>query len=559
MNKSYFILGILYIIASLTILAEEPLPYFQPVWSYNGEKLLLTQEDCDGVYCWDKIQGSICKIAQGCGTGYKMNWSYNNTKIAFKLIQKTEDGNSIQIPVIFDTITQNLIHLAPGSYNCGVPFFSKDGKISFSLGNKIYVLNSEYSLIRAVTIGHYANLCVISPDGNWVAYNNEEDQICIFSVATLEKFVLTNDEHAYFSPIWSSDSSKILISTVTNIIKVIELSNKKIYTIGEGENPSWHSDTEIVYSKKIIEQEKILNSDLYQSDYTGTVQKALTQSTDYFESYTSYQAGSLAICDEKYRTIYIADSKNNIHNFNIQEMWPLVISSRIDENIRENSSPVFIPAQRIEEDRSTTVIANVPYIHQVYDTPDWYSGHWACGATSAMMAISYYGILPHWDCTVSVPYSHVSHYGRYVCEKYTYNGYTFNKMTTDPNGKAAYGGYGFICQNNWENTKSYMAEYFQKHGVSSSVDWSPNWSELKAKIDAKHPLVILNSLTSSGHYILGIGYYNAQHTVITNDPYGNKNKPGYPNYLGAKSSYDWPGYNNGFKNLNTVHCFIYAK
>ena len=102
-----------------------------------------------------------------------------------------------------------------------------------------------------------------------------------------------------------------------------------------------------------------------------------------------------------------------------------------------------------------------------------------------------------------------------------------------------------------------MRDYLQNHGLASSVDWSPTWSELQNKINSSYPVVLLTSLTKAGHYVLGIGYYSSQHTVVIHDPYGDKNQ-GYMNYNGTSVSYDWPGYNNGYSNLNTVHCFIYA-
>ncbi len=49
-----------------------------------------------------------------------------------------------------------------------------------------------------------------------------------------------------------------------------------------------------------------------------------------------------------------------------------------------------------------------------------------------------------------------------------------------------------------------------------------------------------------------------QYTLIFNDPYGNKNIS-YPDDLGAGAYYDWPGYNNGYQNLNTVYRYIYAR
>ncbi len=107
--------------------------------------------------------------------------------------------------------------------------------------------------------------------------------------------------------------------------------------------------------------------------------------------------------------------------------------------------------------------------------------------------------------------------------------------------------------------KENLKDYIINHGVNSSVDWSPGWSELQTEIDALHPLILLNMLTTSGHYIVATGYYDTQHTLISNDPYGNKNTTGYPSYDGTGAKYDWPGYNNGYQNLNTVHCFIYSQ
>ncbi len=188
----------------------------------------------------------------------------------------------------------------------------------------------------------------------------------------------------------------------------------------------------------------------------------------------------------------------------------------------------------------------VPYIHQVYDTPGWFNGHWACGATSAMMALGYYEKIPAND------------WGNFICESYTYKGHTYNVGQADPNGRIATGGYGFITQQNWRDTKGFMAQYARQHGLDSSVDWSPTWGELTAEIDAGHPVVLLTSLTGPGHYVLAVGYDTNSQVVIVNDPYGNKNQ-GYINYNGASVEYDWPGNNFGHSNLNKVHCFIYFK
>jgi hypothetical protein len=208
------------------------------------------------------------------------------------------------------------------------------------------------------------------------------------------------------------------------------------------------------------------------------------------------------------------------------------------------------------EDANQVYLKGIPYIHQVYDTPSNFNGHGACGAAAALMAIQFYQILPAHPITVNVPEKHNSDYGWYVSNVYT-KGRKFNVYSTYK-GKASAGGYGYIYQNNLEDTKGHMAEYIRYHGLESSVDWKPSWSKLKNEINKSQPFVVLSSITSSGHYMTAAGYKKNMHTALFKDPYGDKNK-GYPNYNGKWAYYDWPGYNNGYSNLKTVHCFIYSR
>jgi hypothetical protein len=98
-----------------------------------------------------------------------------------------------------------------------------------------------------------------------------------------------------------------------------------------------------------------------------------------------------------------------------------------------------------------------------------------------------------------------------------------------------------------------MMNYLQYHDITSWSDDSPTWAETIAEIQAGWPYCMCVGLTGAGHLILAVGQVLDWHTLIFNDPYGNKNTPGYPSYDGKYARYDWPGYNNGYENLNQVH------
>jgi PKD repeat protein len=90
------------------------------------------------------------------------------------------------------------------------------------------------------------------------------------------------------------------------------------------------------------------------------------------------------------------------------------------------------------------------------------------------------------------------------------------------------------------------------HYFESVQEWNDDvlFADVLAEIDADYPFPMCVMLTSSGHLILAKGYIVGQHTLIFSDPYGDKNTPSWPSYDGFKAYYDWPGYNNGYENLD---------
>ncbi len=181
--------------------------------------------------------------------------------------------------------------------------------------------------------------------------------------------------------------------------------------------------------------------------------------------------------------------------------------------------------------------ATMPYVHQVYDTPDDFAGYWACGPTSTVMAVQAFGRLKPWPVTVSTPSSHQSDFGAYVAYTYTAFGTTFDRMQTDSKGSPAHGAYGW-CTDDGAGWAWRMQDYAKKHDLSSDFFGSSTFADLKAELDAGKAVVLSTQLTSAGHLITVKGY-TSDGKLIVNDPYGDKTLGTYPNHDGGGAVYSW--------------------
>jgi hypothetical protein len=195
---------------------------------------------------------------------------------------------------------------------------------------------------------------------------------------------------------------------------------------------------------------------------------------------------------------------------------------------------------------------DVPYIHQLWDTPSWWDsssptwwgGSWACGPTSAVMALAYYRRLPPHSITITKPGSqtHASDYGWYVptdsCNPGPC-GYThvsacegtnpFDRATiykdpppSDPAQRSAAGAFG-ACVNNGLADPEWMTEYVRKHDVGSYRDNTPTETEVQRELDGGAIVLLSTYLMPNGHVVVVRGYTNDNPVqYIVNDPYGYK-------------------------------------
>ncbi len=198
---------------------------------------------------------------------------------------------------------------------------------------------------------------------------------------------------------------------------------------------------------------------------------------------------------------------------------------------------------------------DVPYIHQRWDTPDWFDGSWSCGPTSCMMAVQYYNRLTPDSIWCSYPTGHWSEWGNYIPTEYTFLGHTYDILGEAPDEVWVPGAHGFICRGYQGAGWNEMISWLDQHGLTSQ--WlGTTWSACTSELDNSWTVVAsTTSPYTGGHILLFNGYYS-NHSVICNDSFGNQNLPGWGTMRNGKDVvYDWPGYNNGNTMLGISQLF----
>lgn len=498
---------------------------------------IFTDNYASAIYFYKHGQVKTIHKSPSCGRYYQV--SSNGESIGFKLID--EDGK--QSPAILNLNDLKINLLDDAQTLCGQVFFSENS-IVYSTGNTINLTKGEKK--HKFEIENYSNYTPISPDGKFIVYNNENDQLFILDTETGISYQFTDNNVGYLYPLWSPDSKKLLYSDMTGILYLFDISNNLYKIIGQGSSPSWSDDSKkIIFHRSVVDDFVFYSSDIFEYNLITKQELNISKSEGINEMNPIYSEGKI---------IY--------HTYNKKQ----IIKSEINSGMLKNSQELYYNPEQLNINFYNTskflsnkavkkIPGTVPYVHQVYDTPTWHIGSGSCAPTTSVMAFAYFNKLPKWPTSVDHGKSwdpHVNDYGSYVADRYRFRE-IYYEQTADAYGTTAYGGYGYMWTGSY-SPNSRMRQYIENHGLSSNQLWttSCSYTNTTTEIDLGYPHPICNYLTSSGHLTLTIGYVIGQHTLIFNDPYGNKNTPGYPSYDGQDAYYDWPGYNNGYQNLDAA-------
>ncbi|MDP4116932.1 MAG: Ig-like domain-containing protein, partial [Bacteroidota bacterium] len=503
-----------------------------PITTPHG--IIFTDEHHSTVYLSNNNKVETLFSSPGCGR--YLTISKDGEEIGYKSINP---NTGLQAPAIYNLKNKKITILEDYTQNAGQVSFADNGTVAYTIGNKLIIAGKSQK--RAIDLGTYSNRTPISPDGNSVVFRDKEDQLWLLNLNTGSRKVITDSKDGYANAQWSPDSKSIVYTTNGLKIYTTNIAAGNTYYIGEGENPAWLSNSsQIVFFKKDIDFQKavLLNSDIFLAGSKGEFVKNITNTPDKFEMEPYFDASSNKIIFQTY-------NQNEVKSLSISKTGQPAVESVILKLAAPLQVKYYTPETSSLQKSNPKDLPDYVHIHQVLDTrEDWPDGYSCCGATSCMQALASFGILPPSPITT---HSHISKYGIYISDPYTYNGYTFTGYSGWPSGAHGY------MWNGSGSPYSNAVSFLQRHGVSSARTDDVPFTKVTTEIGLGYPYIVCTTQLTAAHIVMIVGQYGTQHSVYCNDPFGDKNAGNYGGLLNGKNAiYDWSDANTGHEKITPV-------
>src|ERR1017187_3102978 len=528
--------------------------------SPDGELLLLFLPTGQGFELVNTRTGQRDIVSGTPNTGYFASISPDKRYVCFKDFQVV-GSDRLQVPVLYDIAGKQEVPLDKPAPAAGNPVASARGQIAYTVGSQLVVLNADLSRFMDVDLGALVNVLAFSPDGGRLAFSDPSETLSWIDLESGARVRLPAAGVHGYQPRFSPDGQALLARSSNDEITAAHLSTGVTRSFGRAQAAGWLDADTVALVRKTVANFAVSHTDVVKGKLSdGSIARLLTRQGN---AEVAIQSSVMALVAQD--GVSLADARTGVS----QKLALAARSTPAAPKTALVAAPAALSPQIVVTNGSAVQLTGVPYINQLYDSADSFPGGGSCcNATATLMAIQYYNRLPPHPITCTRGGTHTSQYGFYITSIYSYNGHVFDIASADWSLNGYYGGFGYFLQDTGGSSSQHsdrLAEYTTDHGLTSGtydlVQTDPalkNINMARAEIDANHPVVLLNSLTTAGHYITCIGYVVNQYTLIFNDPYGNKNIS-YPGWQGAGAYYDWPGYNNGYQNLNTVWRYVYAR
>lgn len=491
------------------------------VVSPDGRRVAVTRWDRVGLWILEP-DGSLTTVSEARGAGFAPSW--DGDSLLFKAVDGTQQAlrwNGAAVEVLDE------------GARIGVP-------VALRPGEPIWTAPWDVQG-DGVNVGD-VDLIAVDAAGDRLAWDDDGGTL---HVRDLRSGVTTTLANAGYGthPAWSDDGV-YLLHAANNRITVIDSRDGSVAAEVEGAHPRWVPGAHtIVYD--LVETSGEFGPEAHASPYEVVASTLWTMDVDGGQPRLLFE-------DPTVHARWPAPGPDGV-------LFVDTVDGRLWRLDPHGATPIATApgSNGPPPPPDSSSMIDVPYMHQLWDTPDEFDGGWSCGPTSLMQTIGRYSILPNADITCSWPYAHTSHWGNYIPYTYSYGGYTYDTWGVAAGGDCQ-GAHGFVCLEYGGALWSQMTAFLNQHGVGS--DWAgTSFDTLLGEVAAGYPMVASVSVLGYGHIISVKGFATAGgsaiHSIIVNDPYGNAGTGDWGNYDGDSAVYDWPGYDNGYLEIELSELF----
>ncbi len=539
--------------------------------------MVVTNNHHSEIYLLRNNQLEPLVSSPGCGRYTTLN--ADKTLLGFKRINEYGD----QAPAVLEIATGKITLLEDYTNQCGQVSFSQDGTMAYTVENTLII--NRNGVKTTYDLGYHTNIVNLSPDGSSVAFSDYDGKPVVMHLQTATQTQVADMMEVY-NPKWSPDGKKIVFERSDMELYVYEAEAKKFTYLSKGSGAQWLDDSEnLVFTTAEYENGNVFKfkgSSVNQMSYDGKVKRVLVATSQECPQSVSvidgeriavaYAHGNRRIAALRIGTSAMRKVSSATPQTTAEEVLYALPNTQV---LRKVHKPFLLkhdaPAIRKKADvaQSANLIGeyDIPYINQVTDVP--YSsigncidyGPCACAPSTACMILGYYGLLePHAVASRAsgTPWGKYVYYSWYVGQPYTspQTGFVFNEVAYEY-GCAVQGGHGYMWTTGCDPVR-YMDDFYIDNGISGAKNLNTGLAAIRQECNAGYPYSwCITSSLSQGHLILPFradvdfnkGVFGSlTGTIVCHDPFGDANCwDGYwAETDGRHSSYDCPGYNNGY-------------
>ncbi len=266
--------------------------FYFPVLNNEGNKLLLTKQNFNGLYLYDMNTKNITEISDKQGAGYRPIFSDNDLKVFFRE-NDYEGMRKISAVCEYDIKSNRKSIIENKTRNVSTPqifnnqlFYTVDNK------EKRHLLNNKIN----------------NTEGTWVLIENQKIALYINGK---KKILSPKGNGNYIWPSLSPDKTKLLFTFAGHGTFISDLDGNVLSDLGYLNAPKWYNNNWVAGMKETDDGDRYTASDIFVVSSDGKQIIQLTKTKKIIELYPNCSAkNSKIVCHTPTGEIYSLEIRN---------------------------------------------------------------------------------------------------------------------------------------------------------------------------------------------------------------------------------------------------------